>query len=90
MDAPKTKPTRADTAKTAPSAQSDKEGEETVRKAIAEIDKMELSDLEIPEFAQAKEHRKQICVKRQASVREAENVKRKVSATYWLVVVSAG
>ena len=55
----------------------DKENEK-VRKEMAKIDAMELSDIESPEWAAAKQKHVETSQKRQRDVETIENVKRKV------------
>ena len=56
---------------------SDKENEK-VRKEMAKIDAMDLSDIESPEWELAKQKHVQASLKRQRDVENAENDKRKV------------
>lgn len=54
---------------------------ERVRKEMAKIDAMELSDVESPKWAPAKENYVVLSHKRYLDVEEGENVKRKVITT---------
>ena len=57
---------------------SDKENEK-VKKEMARIDAMELSDIDLPEFALAKQDYLNFSRKRQTEVEEVEKAKRKAS-----------
>ena len=59
------------------SVTSDKENEK-VKKEIARIDAMELSDIESPEWESAKKRYLESSQKRQRDVEAAEDIKRKV------------
>jgi len=61
-----------------PGVPSDKENEK-VKKEMARIDLMETSDLESPDFEDAKQKHVQVSQKRQRDVEAAEDIKRKVS-----------
>lgn len=56
---------------------SDKENEK-VKKEMAKIDAMDMSDLELPEFEAAKQRHVESSLKRQQAVEEREESKRKV------------
>ena len=60
---------------------SDKENEK-VKKEMAKIDAMELSDIESSKWAAKKQDYAQLSHKRYVDIEDAENVKRKVSATF--------
>ncbi|KAL6713112.1 putative DNA helicase ino80 [Lecanora helva] len=62
--------------KAKPGLTSDKENEK-VRKEMARIDTMDMSDLELPEFEAAKQRHIQASLKRQQAVEATEDLKRK-------------
>ena len=77
-----------------PGATSDKENEK-VKREVAKIDAMELSDIESPEFDAAKQKHSQAAQKRQQTIEDAEGAKRKVMKSaptllklFWLITAS--
>ena len=63
---------------------SDKENE-SVQQALAEINAMDLSDIEAPGWADERERYRQLSQKRQVNVEEGEASKRKVCLTQGLI-----